>query len=178
MHRTRTASHAPARLALATAAIVLASGVSGCHWFGKKDELYTQSVESRPLEVPPDLDRPSADRAMALPSAGGSATASGVASAAGSPGAAAPIGFNATGDRDALFAKVGEVLAATPGVTIASKAQILGTYDVDYMDAKFLVRVTKAGDGVYISAVDPRGLPPVGEPPVKLIGALKAAIAP
>ena len=96
MHRTRTASHAPARLALATAAIVLASGVSGCHWFGKKDELYTQSVESRPLEVPPDLDRPSADRAMALPSAGGSATASGVASAAGSPGAAAPIGFSAT----------------------------------------------------------------------------------
>ena len=96
MHRTRTASHAPARLALAIAAIVLASGVSGCHWFGKKDELYTQSVESRPLEVPPDLDRPSADRAMALPSAGGSATASGVATApernseaaAGSPGRA------------------------------------------------------------------------------------------
>ena len=86
MHRTRTASHAPARLAFAIAAVVLASGVSGCHWFGKKDELYTQSVESRPLEVPPDLDRPSADRAMALPSAGGSATASGVASAAGSPG--------------------------------------------------------------------------------------------
>ena len=38
MHRTRTASHAPARLALAIAAVVLASGVSGCHWFGKKDE--------------------------------------------------------------------------------------------------------------------------------------------
>ncbi|MBN8263267.1 MAG: hypothetical protein J0M21_01280 [Xanthomonadales bacterium] len=178
MHRTRTASHAPARLALAIAAVVLASGVSGCHWFGKKDELYTQSVESRPLEVPPDLDRPSADRAMALPSAGGSATASGVASAAGSPGAAAPIGFNATGDRDALFAKVGQVLAATEGVTIANKAEILGTYDVSYMGANFLVRVTKVGDGAYISAVDPRGLPPVGEPPVKLINTLKAALAP
>jgi hypothetical protein len=178
MHRTRTASHAPARLFVAIAAAILVTGLSGCHWFGKKDELYTQSVETRPLEVPPDLDRPAADRATALPSAGGSTTASGLASAAASPGAAAPIGFNATGDRDALFAKVGQVLAATEGVTIASKADILGTYDVSYMGANFLVRITKVADGAYISAVDPRGLPPAGEAPVKLIGALKAAIAP
>ena len=46
------------------------------------------------------------------------------------------------------------------------------------MGANFLVRVTKVGDGAYISAVDPRGLPPVGEPPVKLINTLKAALAP
>ena len=161
-------------LALAMAALVL--GASGCRMFGKKSELYTQSAESRPLEVPPDLDRPSADRAMSLPATGGSVSASGVNNAGGST--AAPIGFNASGDRDAIFAKVGEVLGATSGVTVVNKAQILGTYDVDYMDAKFLVRVTKAGEGVYISAVDPRGLPPVGEAPVKLIGTLKAAIAP
>ena len=160
------------------AAALMVASLSGCHWFGKKNELYTQSAESRPLEVPPDLDRPSADKAMSLPAAAGSASvsASGMNNAGGS--SAAPIGFNASGDRDALFNKVGDVLSATPGVTIANKAQILGTYDVDYMDAKFLVRVTKAGEGVYISAVDPRGLPPVGEAPVKLIGALKAAIAP
>ena len=40
------------------------------------------------------------------------------------------------------------------------------------------VRVTKAGDGTYVSAVDPRGLPPSGEAAGKLIGLLKAAIAP
>ena len=164
------------RLATALAAVVLVASVSGCSMFGKKDELYTQSGETRPLEVPPDLDRPSADRAMALPSAGGSVSASGMNNAGGST--AAPIGFNASGDRDAIFAKVGEVLGATAGVTVVSRAQILGTYDVDYMGAKFLVRVTKVGDGAYVSAVDPRGLPPTGEPPVKLIGALKAAIAP
>ena len=94
------------------------------------------------------------------------------------PGAVAPVGFNAAGERDAVFAKVGEVLAATSGVKVASKAEILGTYDVDYMDSKFLVRVTKAGEGTYVSAVDPRGLPPSGEAAGKLIGALKAAIAP
>lgn len=164
------------RLAAPLAAVALVAAVSGCSVFGKKNELYTQSVESRPLEVPPDLDRPSADRAMALPSTGASASASGAGASAG--GSAAPIGFTAAGDRDAVFARVGEVLAATQGVAIASKAGILGTYDVDYMGTKFLVRVTKAGDGTYVSAVDPRGLPPTGEAPVKLIGALKAAIAP
>lgn len=164
------------RLAASLAAALLVAFVSGCSMFGKKDELYAQSTESRPLEVPPDLDRPSADRAMALPGSTGSVSASGMNNADGT--GAAPIGFNATGDRDAIFAKVGEVLGATSGVTVVSRAQILGTYDVDYMGAKFLVRVTKVGDGTYVSAVDPRGLPPTGEPPVKLIGALKAAIAP
>jgi len=168
MHRT------PRAFAVPLAAVVLATGLSGCHWFGKKDELYTQSAEARPLEVPPDLDRPAADKAMALPSASTSVTASGM-NATG--GGAAPIGFNVASDRDAVFAKVGEVLAATEGVTIASKAQILGTYDVDYMGAKFLVRITRTGDGSYVSAVDPRGLPPTGDAPVTLIGALKAAFA-
>ena len=70
------------------------------------------------------------------------------------------------------------MLAGVDGLVIANKAQILGTYDVDYMGAKFLVRVTRAGDNVYVSAVDPRGLPPTGEAPVRLMGALKAAIAP
>ena len=151
-------------------------GLSGCSMFGKKSELYTQSGETRPLEVPPDLDRPSAERAMALPGSGGSVSASGMNSAGGS--SAAPIGFNATGERDAVFARIGDVLAATSGVTIANKAQILGTYDVGYMGSNFLVRVTKVGTGTYISAVDPRGLPPTGDAPMKLIAALKAAIAP
>ena len=164
------------RIALVLTVAALAVSAGGCKLFGKKSELYTQSVESRPLEVPPDLDRPAADRAMTLPDSGGSVSASGMNNAGGS--SAAPIGFNASGDRDAIFARVGEVLGTTAGVSVVNRAQILGTYDVDYMGAKFLVRVTKVGDGAYVSAVDPRGLPPTGEAPVKLIGALKAAIAP
>jgi uncharacterized lipoprotein len=165
------------RLAAPLAALALVAFVSGCSIFGRKDDLYTQSAESRPLEVPPDLDRPAADRAMALPASGGSVSASSATTTTGAS-SAAPIGFSAAGDRDAVFAKVGEVLGATAGVTVVNRAQILGTYDVDYMGAKFLVRVTKVGDGAYVSAVDPRGLPPTGEAPVKLVGTLKGAIAP
>ena len=88
------------------------------------------------------------------------------------------VARNTARERDDVFAKVGDVLGATAGVTVVSRAQILGTYDVDYMGSKFLVRVTKVGTGTYVSAVDPRGLPPTGDAPVKLIGALKTAIAP
>ena len=75
-----------------------------------------------------------------------------------------------------MFAKVGDALAAIEGVTIASRAQLLGTYDVSYEGSNFLVRVTTVDAGVYVSAVDPRGLPATGEAPAKLIAALKAAL--
>lgn len=164
MQRTARATRTIAPLAV----VFLAVSLSGCHWFKKTDDAYLQSAESRPLEVPPDLDRPAADRAMALPAA--STTAS------GAPAVAAPIGFNLDGDRDAVFVRVGDALAAVPGVQIANKAQILGTYDVDYMGTKFLVRVSRAGSGTWVSAVDPRGLPPTGEAAPKLIATLKAAL--
>ena len=67
-------------------------------------------------------------------------------------------------------------MAATEGVTIASKAQLLGTYDVSYEASNFLVRVTKVEAGVYVSAVDPRGIPATGDAATKLIAALKTAI--
>ncbi|MDE2407299.1 MAG: hypothetical protein KGL91_05490 [Xanthomonadaceae bacterium] len=149
------------------------SSVTGCHWFKKKSDLYTQSAEARPLEVPPDLDRPSVERAMNLPE-----TSAGKVVTASAQPAANPTSFAVVGERDAVFAKLGEVLAATSGVRIASKAEILGTYDVDYQDSKFLVRVTKAGDKLYVAAVDPRGLPPSGEAAGKLIVLLKAALVP
>ncbi len=168
MYRTFRVSKVAAPLA----AVLLVSSVTGCHWFKKKNELYTQSAELRPLEVPPELDRPSVDKAMTLPAVANSGTA------AATTGAVAATGFAVAGERDAVFTKVGEVLGATAGVRIANKADILGTYDVDYLDTKFLVRVTKAGNGAYVSAVDPRGLPPSGDAAGKLVAILKAAIAP
>ena len=75
-----------------------------------------------------------------------------------------------------MFASLGDALAAVQGVTIASKAQLLGSYDVSYGGADFLVRTSQNTDGVYVSAVDPRGLPDTREAPVALINQLKAAL--
>ena len=159
-------------LAVALFAVAVV-GASGCRWFRKDNEAYKLSAEERPLEIPPDLDRPSNEAAMNLPA---SVTASQVAAQRGNPNAPSPVGFSTTGARDEVFAKVGEVLAATSGVTVASKAQILGTYDVDYEGSKFLVRITQVSGGTYVSAVDPRGLPAAGEAPTKLMSALKAGL--
>lgn len=158
-------------LALVLLAVSVA-GLSGCKWFSKKSAKgdYALSPEMRPLEVPPDLNLPTTAGAMQLPN-----TASQVSAAQTNP-VVSSTGFNITGSRDEAFAKVGEALGSTTGVTIASRAQLLGTYDVDFEGSKFLVRVVGLTQGAYISAVDPRGLPATGEAPVKLIAALKAKL--
>jgi uncharacterized lipoprotein len=165
-------SRFPIRLLAVGLVAVAVVGTSGCKWFRKGSDLYAQSPEARPLEVPPDLDRPDTSTAMQLPD-----SASVTRSAMSETGNAQPNGFAVSGERDAVFARVGEVLAATQGLTVVNRAQLLGTYDVDYGDAKFLVRVTKTDTGAYVAAVDPRGLPAAGEPPQRLIAALKAALS-
>ena len=163
-------------LALALLAVSVA-GLSGCKWFkkGAKGD-YALSPETRPLEVPPDLNLPSTSGAMQIPPAGGQATAA--TPGAGSTATAAPAsgGFNVAGSRDEVFAKVGDALGGIEGVNIASRAQLLGTYDVAYEGSNFLVRVVGVEAGAYVSAVDPRGLPATGEAATKLMAELKAKL--
>jgi uncharacterized lipoprotein len=133
------------------------------------------SPQSRPLEVPPDLDRPSAEGAVAAPDAGAqSVTRSEMSTATQTP--SSNSGFTIAGDRDEIFNKVGVVLGGTQGLTIASKAQLLGTYDVSYQGANFLIRVTKVEAGVYVSAVDPRGMPATSAAATQLVASLKASL--
>ena len=91
-------------------------------------------------------------------------------------GAQQAPGFSVPGQRDEVFAKVGDALAATAGVTIATKAQLLGTYDVSYEGSDFLVRLVQDGDKVQVSTVDPRGVAANGPAQLKLLGALKSAL--
>ncbi|WP_024890139.1 hypothetical protein [Luteimonas huabeiensis] len=167
-------SHPRVRTAVLVMLAIAVLGASGCRWFRKENALYAESPEARPLEVPPDLDRPRTDGAMALPEAPQSVSRSQLG-AQRAPAASA-AGFSVAGERDQVFARVGEALNAIEGVTIASSAQLLGSYDVSYQDASFLVRVSEAGDGVYVSAVDPRGLPAAGGPPEQLIAELRTRL--
>lgn len=154
--------------ALLASALLLATG---CSWFRRGDSAYAKSGESRPLEVPPDLTLPDTSGAMQLP---GTARA---AAPVGRAPASTATGFTAPGSRDAVFTRVGDALAGIPDVTIASRAQLLGTYDVNYGGADFLVRMTAVESGVYISAVDPRGMPATSEAATRLIAALRSALA-
>lgn len=158
-----------------TIAIVLTAvlATSGCSWFRRENKLYAGDANSRPLEVPPDLDQPRTDGAVTVP--GGSATASATATAT-APSAGVSNGFTVSGSREEVFAKTGEALAKIDGLTVASRAQLLGVYDVSYEGSNFLVRVSAVDAGVRVAAVDPRGQPATGEAAVKAIAALKSAL--
>lgn len=173
MPLSRTALRSTTVAALAVALVA----TTGCSWFRKDNALFAPSPENRPLEVPPDLDRPDTGSALRMPEAGGvSRSSMPSAPAATQPGSS--NGFTVTAERDAVFQRVEGLLQGIDGVTVVSKAQLLGTYDIDYADSKFLVRVTKVDGGTYVSAVDPRGLAATGEGAVKVIAALKAGLAP
>ena len=162
----------PSRIAAVAALAVAVLGTAGCHWFHRGEtEAYRNSPESRPLEVPPDLNQPDTSNAMALPPTGGSVMRSQVGSQAAAGGFAVP------GQRDEVFAKVGDALAAIPGVTIATRAPLLGSYDVSYEGNDFLVRLVQNGGNVQVSAVDPRGVAANGPSQQKLLAAVKAALS-
>lgn len=173
----RFPSSASRPLVLAVLAVSVI-GVSGCSWFSKgaKGD-YALSPEARPLEVPPDLNVPNTAGAMHLPQAGAPAAPAAPAAAPAAPSAAAAsTSFVVQGERDAVFAKVGTVLEATDGLTIASRAPLLGVYDINYRNSDFLVRVVTVDNGVHVSAVDPRGLPASGAAAAELVASLKSAL--
>ncbi|HJS35739.1 MAG TPA: hypothetical protein VJ766_09620 [Pseudoxanthomonas sp.] len=151
------------------ALVLLVVSVAGCSWFkkGAKGD-YALAPEARPLEVPPDLNLPNTSGAMQIPAAGAATAATAAPAAAG--------GFTVAGTRDEVFTRVGEALAGVDGATIASRAQLLGTYDVSYEGASFLVRVSGVEAGAYVTAVDPRGLPATSPAATKLLAALKAKL--
>jgi uncharacterized lipoprotein len=154
---------------LATATLV---GTTGCFKRGAKGD-YALAPEVRPLEVPPDLNAPGNNPSAQIP-----VLASQAAKPAPSTPAANAGGFTVPGSKEDVFGKVGTALESIEGVKIASKAQLLGSYDVGYEGSDFLVRVVGVEAGVYISAVDPRGLPATGPAPTKLLAELKAKLAP
>lgn len=156
---------------LATATLV---GTTGCFKRGARGD-YALAPEVRPLEVPPDLTAPGGTVGGQAPVLASQAAAP---APAANPAAANTGGFNIPGTKEAAFTQVGTALESIEGVTIASKAQLLGSYDVAYEGANFLVRVVAVQEGAYISAVDPRGLPATDAAPTKLIAELKAKLAP
>lgn len=159
-------------LSLALLATATVAATSGCSWFhkGARGD-YALAPEARPLEVPPDLNLPDTSGAMKVPT-----LASTTQQNTMPPSASANSGFTVPGERDEVFAKVGAALAEIPGLTIASKAQMLGSYDVSYEGSSFLVRVVKVEAGSYVSAVDPRGMPATAAAPVAVISALKGKL--
>lgn len=143
------------RLLLAGLACSLLA-TSGCAWFSRDDAAYQRAQASNPLELPPELDMPRADPAMSIPGTPGAATGTTAsASLAGAPAAGAS--FTVPGTPQEVWSRIGAELDAIQDLTVLNRAQLLGTYEVNYQDQNFLLRTQAQGDGVLVSALGADG---------------------
>jgi uncharacterized lipoprotein len=135
---------------------------SGCHWFHRGANAdYQKSAENRPLEIPPDLDKPAVDATMQIPSGNVGATQRGVGSVPPAAGSIIPAGADAsfliTDSAAGAWARMGNALGRVDGVTISKRAQLLNTYEVQYKGATFLLRASTEGTASRISAIGADG---------------------
>jgi uncharacterized lipoprotein len=158
------------RSLLIGAVVVALASTSGCHWvkhkFSSKND-YSTSPESRPLEVPPDLNAPDTSNAMAIP------TASGLSSGGSATGAG---GITVAGTSADNWPKVGAILAATDGVVINGRAEALSSYDVSYQGQDFLIRIEDVNGQSHIIAISSNGQVLRAGPASVLLATLKAKL--
>jgi len=124
-------------------AVIASCLLAGCGWFNrnKKDDAYKGSVQERPLEVPPDLDRPNTGAALTIPNVG--ATAAPATGASVPPtGAAATVvaagpGATLSGDGlrvsdtvDSTYSRVGLALERSGAATVLARDDATHSYDV------------------------------------------------
>ncbi|MEP6484869.1 MAG: hypothetical protein ABJB01_10490 [Rudaea sp.] len=85
--------------------LAVAAVLGGCSLFHHHDNYYSKATESRPLEVPPDLDAPPATNALNVPASGSAPAASATSSAppaAASMSTPPPASVSASGSNVAL----------------------------------------------------------------------------
>ncbi len=133
---------------------------SGCSWFRGKTG-YELSPESRPLEIPPDLDAPPHDGALSIPAV--AASQRGIESQA----------FNLDDTPVGAFDRVGIALGRIEGVSISERSQLLTVYTVAYEGETFLIRIAPQGEGARVSAVAGEGREITSGAGAKLLGLLR-----
>jgi uncharacterized lipoprotein len=160
MNSTKRAS-----LLVAAASLAIVVSSTGCSWMKSKTH-YKESREMSPLEVPPDLDAPDTSSATSLPVSGGAGTPAAAPSSAGAGHLAVSVAE--------AYPKVGELLAATPGVTINGRTDALSSYDVMYKGDSFLLRVLDSTGGSRMVALSPDGRMLTTGAAAELIASLKS----
>ena len=151
-----------ARLLILTLASTALLATSGCSLFRGKTG-YELSPESRPLEIPPDLDAPATGEGLQVPAA----TSMSVAKAA--PAQA----FTLSDTPASTFGRVGIALERIEGVSISERSQLLGVYTVAYEGETFLVRISPEGQGARIAAASTDGRELNSGAGAKLLGLLR-----
>lgn len=120
--------------------IVATALLGGCGWFHRdRAEYYKGAQETRPLEVPPDLDAVPATRELVVPGATAPAAAAGASSAAGvssaPPASAAisgPVDLHIADTVDNAYQRVGLALDRVQLGKVSSKDDAAHSYAYDF----------------------------------------------
>jgi len=138
-------------------AVTASSLLAGCGWFHrhseKQNDEYKTSVQERPLEVPPDLDKPNTAGALTIPQASPNAGAAApaaanvsaapagvqtpaapaaapVADAAATPAVLSADGLHVADSVDSAWNRVGLALERSGAATILARDEAGRTYEV------------------------------------------------
>lgn len=161
-----TLHSAVSRALLLAALVALVSSAGGCRWL-RGQSPYSLSPESRPLEVPPDLDRPRSEPALAIPDVSQRAAGAAVATSA-------VESFVVPADApDSVWRRLGLALARVEGVEITERAQLLNAYNVRFEGETFLVRAQAEGENTRVIATAGDGRALSGGAAARLLGILK-----
>lgn len=166
----------------AIAVALLSQG--GCAWTRSKlgmDAKYEDSVQNRPLEVPPGLDLPSTAGAVIVPDVTANqntaAPAAGVPSSATSGVAVAGVeAFTMDDTVDSAWRRLGLALGKIDGVTMGAQAQLLNSYEVTYQGTVMLIRAEAVGEQTRVVALGANGQPLTSGPGPQLLALLKARL--
>jgi uncharacterized lipoprotein len=144
-------------------AAVSAALLAGCGMFHHKDNYYSKAQETKPLEVPPDLDAPPASNELTVPAAGApSATTS--ASASSTAGGATPPQMSPGGDSlhvaDSVghaWTRVGLALERAQLGTISERNETAHSYTLDVEGLKAAAPAAPAEHHWYSRIMHPFG---------------------
>lgn len=121
--------------------IVATALLSGCGWFHRdRVDYYKGTQETRPLEVPPDLDAPSTSRELVVPASSGSASSSAAAASTTSSAppeaagivASGPVDLHIADSVDNAYQRVGLALDRLQLGKVASKDDAAHSYAYDF----------------------------------------------
>jgi hypothetical protein len=133
-----------ARPLLAGAVALALVSAGGCSWFKTHND-YARSAESRPLEVPPDLDLPETTNQLPLPSSSDLGANS------------APVaGFVVAESPEGLFPRLGAALQSIDGVTVTGSTAPT-SYEVSYQGQAIRMRIENTAGQSRVTAIGPNG---------------------
>lgn len=149
---------------------------AGCAWTRNKlgmDARYEDSVQNRPLEVPPGLDLPNTTGAVVVPEVAPGSRGSVPGAATGIDGISS---FTLSDTADSAWRRIGLALGNIDGVTISDRAQLLNSYAVTYQGTSMLIRAQEVSGETRVVALGADGQPIASGAGAQLLALLKARL--